>query len=102
MLADGYGDDTGRKITLAGLKDEAAKCANISDVQYAEAGGERSHLHRISGNTMGALTVGPREMRNPEPGSGCTQSFNERSWGWVVSSHSAANPRGACLHRQIG
>ena len=39
-LVDGYGGDTWRKITLGELKDEASKCANITDVQYAEAGGD--------------------------------------------------------------
>jgi ribose transport system substrate-binding protein len=39
-LVDGYGGDTWRKITLAELKDEASKCANITDVQYTEAGGD--------------------------------------------------------------
>ena len=37
---DGYGADTWRKITLAELKDEASKCANITEIQYAEAGGD--------------------------------------------------------------
>jgi ribose transport system substrate-binding protein len=39
-LIDGYGGNTWRKITLAELKDEASKCANISDVQYTDAGGD--------------------------------------------------------------
>jgi ribose transport system substrate-binding protein len=39
-LVDGYGGNTWRKITLAELKDEASKCANISDVQYTDAGGD--------------------------------------------------------------
>ena len=39
-LVDGYGGDTWRKITLAELKDEASKCANITEIQYAEAGGD--------------------------------------------------------------
>jgi ribose transport system substrate-binding protein len=39
-LIDGYGGNTWRKITLAELKDEASKCANISDIQYTDAGGD--------------------------------------------------------------
>lgn len=39
-LIDGYGGNTWRKITLAELKDEASKCANVSDVQYTDAGGD--------------------------------------------------------------
>jgi ribose transport system substrate-binding protein len=39
-LVDGYGGDTWRKITFAELKDEASKCANVTDVKYAEAAGD--------------------------------------------------------------
>lgn len=39
-LVDGYGGDTWRKITLGELKDEASKCSNITEVAYAEAGGD--------------------------------------------------------------
>lgn len=51
-LVDGYGGDTWRKITLGELKDEAAKCANITDVQYAEAGGDpQQYASLINGFT---------------------------------------------------
>jgi len=39
-LVDGYGGDTWRKITEGELRDEASKCANITEVAYAEAGGD--------------------------------------------------------------
>ena len=39
-LIDGYGSDTWRKITQAELRDEASKCANITDIQYTDAGGD--------------------------------------------------------------
>jgi ribose transport system substrate-binding protein len=39
-VADGYGGNTWRKIVLAEIKDEAAKCPNIKDVIYVDAAGD--------------------------------------------------------------
>jgi ribose transport system substrate-binding protein len=39
-IADGYGGNTWRKIVLAEIKDEAAKCPNIKDVIYLDAAGD--------------------------------------------------------------
>jgi len=51
-LVDGYGGDTWRKITLGELKDEASKCANITEVAYAEAGGDpQQYASLINGYT---------------------------------------------------
>lgn len=41
-LVDGFGGDTWRKLALAELKDEASKCANITDVIYADGAGDPS------------------------------------------------------------
>ncbi|GAA1706622.1 hypothetical protein GCM10009745_63100 [Kribbella yunnanensis] len=40
-LADGFGGDTWRKTVLAELKDEAAKCKNVTEVRYANANGDQ-------------------------------------------------------------
>jgi ribose transport system substrate-binding protein len=51
-LVDGYGGDTWRKITEAELRDEASKCANITEVAYAEAGGDpQNYASLINGYT---------------------------------------------------
>lgn len=39
-VADGYGGNTWRKIVLAEIKDEAAKCPNIKEVIYLDAAGD--------------------------------------------------------------
>jgi ribose transport system substrate-binding protein len=39
-VADGYGGNTWRKIVLAEIKDEAAKCPNIKEVIYQDAAGD--------------------------------------------------------------
>ncbi|MGR3376558.1 substrate-binding domain-containing protein [Salipiger abyssi] len=39
-LIDGYGGNSWRRTAFAELQDEAAKCDNITDVTYAEAGGD--------------------------------------------------------------
>lgn len=46
-LVDGYGGDTWRKITEAELRDEASKCANITEVAYAEAGGDPQNYNSL-------------------------------------------------------
>lgn len=51
-LVDGYGGDTWRKITLAELQDEASKCPNITEVAYAESGGDpQNYASLINGYT---------------------------------------------------
>lgn len=51
-LVDGYGGDTWRKITEAELRDEASKCPNITEVAYAEAGGDpQNYSSLINGYT---------------------------------------------------
>ena len=40
-LTDGYGGDTWRAISRAEFRDEAAKCPNITDVIYMDAGGDQ-------------------------------------------------------------
>ena len=47
-VADGYGGNTWRKIVLAEIKDEAAKCPNIKDVIYLDAAGDPQKLTAIS------------------------------------------------------
>jgi ribose transport system substrate-binding protein len=44
-IADGYGGNTWRKIVLAEIKDEAAKCPNIKDVIYLDAAGDPQKLN---------------------------------------------------------
>lgn len=39
-LIDGYGGNSWRKTAFAEIKDEASKCSNITEVTYAEAGGD--------------------------------------------------------------
>ena len=39
-LIDGYGGNAWRTTALAELRDEASKCANITEVTYADAGGD--------------------------------------------------------------
>lgn len=39
-LIDGYGGNSWRKTAFAELQDEASKCENITDVVYADAGGD--------------------------------------------------------------
>lgn len=39
-LVDGYGGNSWRKTAFAEIQDEASKCANITEVTYAEAGGD--------------------------------------------------------------
>jgi ribose transport system substrate-binding protein len=39
-VADGYGGNTWRKIVLAEIQDEAAKCPNIKEVVYLDAAGD--------------------------------------------------------------
>jgi ribose transport system substrate-binding protein len=46
-LVDGYGGDTWRKITEAELRDEASKCANITEVAYAESGGDPQNYNSL-------------------------------------------------------
>jgi ribose transport system substrate-binding protein len=46
-LVDGYGGDTWRKITEAELRDEASKCANITEIAYAEAGGDPQQYNSL-------------------------------------------------------
>jgi ribose transport system substrate-binding protein len=40
-LVDGFGGNTWRKTQLAELRDEAAKCPNITEILYADAGGDQ-------------------------------------------------------------
>lgn len=40
-LTDGYGNNTWRRIVEAELRDEAAKCKNITRIIYADAGGDQ-------------------------------------------------------------
>lgn len=46
-LVDGYGGDTWRKITEAELRDEAAKCPNITEVAYAESAGDPQQYNSL-------------------------------------------------------
>jgi ribose transport system substrate-binding protein len=46
-LVDGYGGDTWRKITEAELRDEASKCPNITEIAYAEAGGDPQQYNSL-------------------------------------------------------
>ncbi|WP_238368787.1 substrate-binding domain-containing protein [Mesobacterium pallidum] len=39
-LIDGFGGNSWRKTAFAEIQDEASKCANITEVTYAEAGGD--------------------------------------------------------------
>ncbi|MGO4317851.1 substrate-binding domain-containing protein [Agrobacterium sp. MCAB5] len=39
-MVDGYGGNTWRKIAIAEVKDEAAKCPNIERTAYSDAGGD--------------------------------------------------------------
>lgn len=39
-LADGFGENSWRKIALAELRDEASKCPNVKQVLYTDAGGD--------------------------------------------------------------
>jgi ribose transport system substrate-binding protein len=51
-LVDGYGGNTWRKITEAELRDEASKCANITEVVYSESGGDaQAYSSLINGYT---------------------------------------------------
>lgn len=49
-LVDGYGGNSWRKTAFAELEDEASKCDNITEVTYAEAGGDlQSYNAAING-----------------------------------------------------
>ncbi|MBO9112648.1 MULTISPECIES: substrate-binding domain-containing protein [Rhizobium/Agrobacterium group] len=51
-LVDGYGGNSWRRTALAELKDEAAKCPNITDVQYTDAAGDaQAYNSAINGYT---------------------------------------------------
>lgn len=57
-LVDGYGGNTWRKIALAELQDEAAKCANITEVHYTDAGGDpQSYSAAINGYTAQGFDI---------------------------------------------
>ncbi len=40
-LTDGFGGNTWRKTTLAEFREEASKCANVTEVLYMDAGGDQ-------------------------------------------------------------
>ncbi|RUV82396.1 ribose ABC transporter substrate-binding protein [Mesorhizobium sp. M1A.F.Ca.IN.020.06.1.1] len=62
-LADGYGGDTWRKISLAEFKDEASKCSNITRVLYTDAGGDpqkaTSDLNSLVAQGANVIVVAP-------------------------------------------
>lgn len=62
-LADGFGENSWRKITLHELRDEASKCPNIKQVLYTDAGGDpqkaQSDVNGLVARGVNVLIVFP-------------------------------------------